>query len=187
MNPIHDEPSPSSAPSQYEERAGYPAEQAFAPGDGRAWSRVSRRHTWSRGLSATLWCLLAGAGGALAGWKNGGATGAVIIVALAVVVLAFAWIVAELTHRSYGYAERDDDLVLTYGVFVKRLIVVPYGRMQFVDVTAGPLDRVFGIATVRLHTAAAATDASIPALPVAEATALRDRLARKGEERSMGL
>jgi membrane protein YdbS with pleckstrin-like domain len=43
------------------------------------------------------------------------------------------------------------------------------------------------IATVRMHTAAAATDAEIPGLPAAEAALLRDRLAQKGEERSMGL
>ena len=60
-------------------------------------------------------------------------------------------------------------------------------RMQFVDVTAGLLERWMGIATVRMHTAAAATDATIPGLPTAEAALLRDRLAHKGEERSMGL
>jgi membrane protein YdbS with pleckstrin-like domain len=70
---------------------------------------------------------------------------------------------------------------------VKRLIVVPYGRMQFVDVTAGLLERWMGIATVRMHTAAATTDATIPGLPAAEAGRLRDRLAQMGEARGMGL
>ncbi len=37
----------------------------------------------------------------------------------------------------------------------RRLVIVPYGRMQLVDVTAGPVDRAFGITTVQLHTAAA--------------------------------
>ncbi len=45
---------------------------------------------------------------------------------------------------------------------IRRTSVVPYGRMQYVDVTAGPLDRRLGLATVVLHTAAAATDASHP-------------------------
>jgi uncharacterized protein len=69
----------------------------------------------------------------------------------------------------------------------RRLVVVPYGRMQFVDVAAGPLERRFGIATVQLHTAAEATDASIPGLTVHEAARLRDRLAMLGETRSAGL
>jgi membrane protein YdbS with pleckstrin-like domain len=68
-----------------------------------------------------------------------------------------------------------------------RLSVVPYGRMQFIDVTAGPLERAFGLATVRLHTAAAATDARIPGLTSEEAARLRDRLAELGESQAAGL
>ena len=61
------------------------------------------------------------------------------------------------------------------------------GRMQLVDVTAGPIDRSLGLTTVKLHTAAATTDAAIPGLPPEEAGALRDRLAARGEEHSAGL
>ena len=68
-----------------------------------------------------------------------------------------------------------------------RLSVVPYGRMQFIDVTAGPFERSFGIATVRMHTAAAASDARIPGLPRGEAERLRDRLAELGEVQAAGI
>jgi membrane protein YdbS with pleckstrin-like domain len=68
-----------------------------------------------------------------------------------------------------------------------RLSVVPYGRMQFIDVAAGPLERLFGLATVRMHTAAAASDARIPGLDRAEAARLRDRLADVGEAQAAGL
>ena len=68
-----------------------------------------------------------------------------------------------------------------------RLSVVPYGRMQFIDVTAGPIERSFRLATVRMHTAAAASDARIPGLPQEEAARLRDRLAALGESRVAGL
>jgi len=44
-----------------------------------------------------------------------------------------------------------------------------------------------GITTVQLHTAAASTDASIPGLEPGVAAELRDRLARRGEQRSAGL
>ncbi|WP_019631973.1 PH domain-containing protein [Actinomadura atramentaria] len=162
--------------------AAAPAASAFALGDGRDWSRISPRHTWSRGLSATLWAVPCAVAGGLAGWRNGGAVGAAVLVAIVLVALAAVWTVAELTRRSYGYAERDDDLVLTHGVFVRRLVVVPYARMQFVDVTAGLVDRWTRVATVRLHTAAAATDARIPSLPAAQAAELRDRLANRGPQ-----
>jgi hypothetical protein len=90
-------------------------------------------------------------------------------------------------YRSWGYAEREDDLLVRRGVMFARLSVVPYGRMQFIDVTAGPLERSFGLASVRLHTAAAATDARIPGLEREEAARLRDRLAELGEAQAAGL
>ena len=86
-----------------------------------------------------------------------------------------------------GYAERDDDLLIRTGILFRQLVVVPYGRMQFVDVQAGPLDRWGGIAKVQLHTAAPASDAAIPGLPPQEADRLRDRLAARGEARLAGL
>jgi len=65
--------------------------------------------------------------------------------------------------------------------------VVPYGRMQLVDVTAGAIERIFGLATIKLHTAAATTDARIPGLRPDEATRLRDRLAALGEAQAAGV
>jgi uncharacterized protein len=89
--------------------------------------------------------------------------------------------------RAWGYAERTEDLLVRHGRLIRRLSIVPYGRMQFVDVTAGPLERAFGLATVQLHTAAAASDARVPGLPPQEAARLRDRLAALGELRAEGL
>ena len=88
---------------------------------------------------------------------------------------------------AWGYLEREDDLLVRRGLLVRRLSVVPYGRMQFIDVTAGPFERSFGLATVRMHTAAAASDARIPGLSGAEAARLRDRLAELGEAQAAGL
>ncbi len=98
-----------------------------------------------------------------------------------------AWLVERGRYRSWGYAEREDDLIVTRGLMVRHVSVVPYGRMQFIDVTAGPIDRAFGLATVQLHTAAAATDARIPGLVRPDADALRDRLALVGEAKATGL
>ena len=86
-----------------------------------------------------------------------------------------------------SYVEREDDLLVQRGLLFSRLSVVPYGRMQFIDVTAGPFERSFGLATVRMHTAAAASDARIPGLSAAEAARLRDRLAELGEAQAAGL
>jgi membrane protein YdbS with pleckstrin-like domain len=115
-----------------------------------------------------------------------------LLAALAAVVgiAVVAGLMGLLLHRRYRawrYVEREDDLLIGRGVMIRRLTVVPYGRMQFVDVTAGPIDRIFGLATVQLHTAAAATDAKIPGLTNTEAQRLRDQLAALGESRAAGL
>jgi uncharacterized protein len=115
-------------------------------------------------------------------------TGAGVACAGATVVLALA--AERIVRRRFSawrYAEREDDLLVRRGVLFSRLSVVPYGRMQFIDVTAGPLERSFGLATVRMHTAAAASDARIPGLDREEAARLRDRLAELGEAQAAGL
>jgi membrane protein YdbS with pleckstrin-like domain len=106
------------------------------------------------------------------------------------VALAFGiWrtIVTVRAVKAWGYAERDNDLLVRHGLLIRRLSIVPYARMQYVDVTAGPLERAFHLATVQLHTAAAASDARVPGLPPEEASRLRDRLTALGEDRAEGL
>ncbi|MFG2050308.1 PH domain-containing protein [Micromonospora sp. NPDC048935] len=109
--------------------------------------------------------------------------------ALAVVVLLGVWRAVAIGRaiRAWGYAERQADLLVRHGLLVRRLSIVPYSRMQFVDVSAGPLERAFDLATVQLHTAAAASDARVPGLRPAEAARLRDRLTALGEDRAEGL
>jgi membrane protein YdbS with pleckstrin-like domain len=103
-------------------------------------------------------------------------------------VLAVLWLwFLRRRVRAWRYQEREDDLLVGRGVLIRRLSVVPYGRMQYVEVTAGPIERLFGLATVRMHTAAFASDARIPGLEPAEAARLRDQLAVLGEAHAAGL
>jgi membrane protein YdbS with pleckstrin-like domain len=130
--------------------------------------------------------IVAAVGGLLAGVLWGPAAGAgtaVAAVLLGVVTERFA----QRRVRAWAYCEREEDLLVRRGVLITRLSVVPYGRMQFVDVVAGPFERSFGLATVRMHTAAAASDARIPGLPQAEADRLRDQLAALGEAKAAGI
>ncbi|MET8945302.1 PH domain-containing protein [Streptomyces sp. NPDC004542] len=106
---------------------------------------------------------------------------------LPLALTAWGWVLLGRNWRSWRYAERADDLLISRGVLWREETVVPYGRMQLVEVTSGPVERHFGLASVQLHTAAAATDAAIPGLAPAEAERLRDRLSELGEARSAGL
>ncbi|MCT2590027.1 PH domain-containing protein [Streptomyces sp. N2-109] len=100
---------------------------------------------------------------------------------------AWGWGALARNWRSWRYAERADDLLIAHGVQWRKTTVVPYGRMQLVEVTSGPLERRYGLARLQLHTAAATTDATVPGLTPAEAERLRDRLTELGEARSAGL
>lgn len=116
-----------------------------------------------------------------------GAAAGLAVFAVLFVVTACWWLVLRGRYQAWGYAERGDDLLVRRGLMIRRLSVVPYGRMQLIEVSAGPIDRIFGLATVQLHTASASTDARVPGLPAAEAQRLRDRLAALGEARATGL
>lgn len=89
--------------------------------------------------------------------------------------------------NSWRWTERDADLCIARGLWHRQLTVVPIGRMQLVEVSAGPLLRWQGLAGVQLVTAAAHTNAHIPGLDKATAVALRDRLIERSDAEGSGL
>ncbi|RZT20905.1 hypothetical protein EV649_4058 [Kribbella sp. VKM Ac-2569] len=158
----------------------------FAPSD-VSWTPVSPKLATLRRLNAAIVAGLAAivalvALGLTLSWLYG--VLAVVVIAL---LLGWAWVLIGRNQRSWKYAEREDELLVSHGVMFRELVVVPYGRMQFVDVTAGPLERAYGMATVELHTATPATDAKIPGLHPDEAGRLRDRLSALGQAQAWGL
>ncbi len=163
-----------------------PADAAFTSTEG--WTPVSPRLITARRIVLLLsYLVVAAVVVALFVIPDVPRWAAYVVLGAALVVLVWLWWLIGRRVRSFGYAERGDDLLVTSGILFRRLVIVPYGRMQLVDVKAGPIDRWLGVTTVQLHTAAATTDASIPGLIPADAAALRDRLARRGEKRSAGL
>ena len=156
----------------------------FAP-EAVAWTAASRRLIPARLISLGVMfvpALAAAVVGALLlstffWWVVGGIT---------LLAAWSAWITVRIV-LAHGWAERDDDLLVKRGRMWRSVTVVPYGRMQYVEVTAGPLARAFGIATVQLHTASPGTDASLSGVPADDAARLRDRLTSRGEARLAGL
>lgn len=116
---------------------------------------------------------------------NGGAWWA-LPAGVLVLALWISWIIVRQVS-AHAWVEREDDLMVRRGRIFRRVTVVPYGRMQFVDVASGPLARAFGIARVQLHTASPGSDAHIAGVPAEEAARLRDRLTTRGEARLAGL
>lgn len=105
---------------------------------------------------------------------------------------AVAWIAwrmlrAPRVFRRWGYAERDEDVYLTSGLWWRTLNCVPYGRMQLVEVQSGPLERLFKLASIKMVTSSTSGTIDIPGLDIDQATALRDRLISRGEVQQAGI
>ena len=150
------------------------------------WKRVSPRYVVVEivgtvvfglvvcGVAAGLWLLLGQQWAMYAG-------AAVALITLVSLVLE------PRRVRSIGYQLRDDDLLFRRGIMFQRFVAVPYGRMQLVDITRGPIARWLGLADLKLVTAAAATGVSIPGLTADDAESLRDALVQLAESRRAGL
>jgi membrane protein YdbS with pleckstrin-like domain len=159
----------------------------FAP-PGAPWQRVSPRlavvRRWLLAVAAVLVVALAVTLHVL---LDGPVLLLVAVLVAVALVVGWGWWLVGRNARRWGYAEEAEELYITRGALYRKLVVVPYGRMQYVDVEAGPLDQANGIAKLHLHTASPGTTAVIPGLPADEAARLRDRLTAKGESRAAGL
>ena len=97
--------------------------------------------------------------------------GALVIAAAAGVVLA-VWL-PGLVYRGWRYRLGAEALELRHGVLTVRRSIVPYFRVQHVDLAQGPLERALGLARLKVHTASAGTDASLPGVGLAQAEEVR--------------
>jgi membrane protein YdbS with pleckstrin-like domain len=89
--------------------------------------------------------------------------------------------------RAIGYQLRADDVVFRKGILYRRQVAVPYGRLQLVDISRGPVSRFLGLSELRLVTAAASTGVTIPGLPEPVAEQLQNHLMSVAESRRAGL
>lgn len=160
----------------------------FAP-NGVTFTPVSPKLTGYRLTIAGIWILILTILVVVMGVIFGEITNGWVWLSLIVPVglaIWLGWLIPRQV-RVMGYAETEHDLMVRKGKMWRSLNVVPYGRLQYVDVQTGPIQRAFGITTVQLNTAAAVTDALIPGIPPEEAARLRQRLSEAGESQLAGL
>jgi membrane protein YdbS with pleckstrin-like domain len=106
-------------------------------------------------------------------------------VVFVIMVLVIAFVPRRV--RAIGFQLRDDDLLFRRGLLFQRFVSVPYGRMQLIDITRGPVSRIVGLSDLHFVTAAASSTVAIPGLPIADAEELRDQLVALAETRRAGL
>ncbi|MDY5785933.1 PH domain-containing protein [Corynebacterium sp.] len=110
-----------------------------------------------------------------------------IAVAIAAVYIVWHLVLIPFQVRNLGWLETDNELLLSRGKMWHTLTVIPYGRIQFVDVTSGPIGRALGLKNLIINTASSTSNSRLPGVPAEEADALRERLAVKARERMSGL
>lgn len=153
------------------------------------WRRVSPRYAWAELWTAAIWgVIVAAAIVVLLGliirldwWIAWLAGGGVLVLMLLSGLFGF------LRVRTIGFLMRDDDLLVRRGMLFRRFVSVPYGRMQVVDITQGPVERMLDLRTLKFVTAAATSAVTIPGLPGSDAEVLRDELVAVAESRRAGL
>lgn len=161
-------------------------EELFRP-PGAAWHRLSPRYLTLKMISIVIWwpVLFALILVPLFLW----APREIFIAATVGCVLWWAWrlLRAPRVYRRWGYAETDSDVYLTRGLMFRNFDCVPYGRMQVVNVSSGPIERLMGLATVEMVTSSVSGSITIPGLEAQAAAELRDRLIERGEELQAGI
>lgn len=99
------------------------------------------------------------------------------LLAAALGIVALALLAAPLAYARWRFGFVDDLLLMRYGILFVEERAVPVRRMQHVDLVRGPIERLFGLATLVVYTAGNEGSAfRVPGLAVARATALRDRI-----------
>ena len=91
------------------------------------------------------------------------AMGTALVGALCILLLSL-WLPTWSFER-WGYALREDDLLIAHGVLVRSVTAIPMGRIQHVDTRQGPLEQWFGLARVHIYTASGmGADGVIPVI-----------------------
>jgi membrane protein YdbS with pleckstrin-like domain len=102
---------------------------------------------------------------------------AAVLVALAGGLVA--WWYPRTDYRYWRYEVAEDALELRHGILRRVHSAIPYFRVQHIDVTQGPVERLVGLSQLVIHTASAGTDATIPGIAAHEAEDLRRRILAK--------
>lgn len=135
------------------------------------------RIVWA--VSSTLpWLVLGIIGGAIA-LAAGKGTLAGVIAVVAVVLIVIGVSIVGWRWRCWEWSAWDDAIELRHGVISTRASVVPYHRIQQIDIHRDLIDRLLGLSKLILRTAAATSDATLPGIAAAHADELRHALLRR--------
>jgi len=147
----------------------------FQPLPPKALTMIRLRLLGPAGFVAVV--LVVGAIVAFVGDVAGQLVWGVGLLVVAATVLAAWWVFSGMVFRSYAWVLTEGTVELRHGVVVRRHQVLPRARVQNVTKAAGPVARLFGLASVTVHSAGANTpNILLPDLTVEVGDAVRSSL-----------
>jgi len=101
-----------------------------------------------------------------------------LLLAPVLLLLVYPVLIApQRRYRALGYALDQDELRIARGLIVRTETLVPLGRVQHIDVSQGPLERLFGVSRLMLHTAGTLNSLVVlPGLARPTAESIRDEI-----------
>ena len=100
-----------------------------------------------------------------------------VLLGICIGLVALAVLVPPLSYARWRFGFVGDLLLMRYGILFVEERAVPVRRMQHVDLVRGPIERLFGLATLVVFTAGNEGSAfRVPGLPASRAQELRDRI-----------
>lgn len=88
-----------------------------------------------------------------------------------------AFVVPARKYRHWGYDMGTDRIRIVRGYMFYHDTIVPFGRIQHIDVDQGPIDRRYGLSTLTVHTAGNHnSEVALPGLAHADALAMREAI-----------
>lgn len=180
-NPAPPDAAPDSLPG--------PTAEVAPPGDSTPRPLDPRWLSLTRTVSTISGAVMAMAHGvaALVLWVTHGAPLA-LIVSLAWIPItgllvwqAVAW--PRIEYRHWRYRVGPDGIQIWSGVVWRTAVTVPRSRIQHIDVSQGPLERSYGLATLSVFTAGTEfSRVNLPGLDHGIAMSVRDALLPKDAE-----
>jgi uncharacterized protein len=97
-------------------------------------------------------------------------------------LMAFSVWFVFASHQYYGYALREHDLLFKQGMFWQSIVMIPFNRIQHIEIHRNPVERKLNLASLKLFSAGGiAADMKVHGLPQQKASEIRQFILERNQ------